>query len=92
MYLVDSGLGILISGGDESSNRYKSVEIWSSRVHCQLPEFEIVKMVCLPVEQHVKQHVEQHVKSLKMGTGSRLSLTLLKEVIMSVGRQKMGFI
>ena len=41
MYLVDSGLGILISGGDESSNRYKSVEIWSSRVHCQLPEFEI---------------------------------------------------
>ena len=41
MYLVDSGLGILISGGDESSNRYKSVEIWSSRVHCQLPDFEI---------------------------------------------------
>ena len=40
-YLVDSGLGILISGGDESSNQYKSVEIWSSKVHCQLPEFEI---------------------------------------------------
>ena len=40
MYLVDSGLGILISGGDDERES-KSVEIWSSRVRCQLPAFGI---------------------------------------------------
>ena len=77
---------------DTNQWKYGLPESIANFLNLKLKEKDILKKVCLPVEQHVKQHVEQHVKSLKMGTGSRLSLTLLKEVIMSVGRQKMGFI